>query len=82
MLYPGKYYLVSVDETENVCCVSPFNVEKVEQSFADRLVFNPDYLPPTVTRVQGELYGTMRVVKMKDNMDNITAEEIMNLIKE
>ena len=83
---PGKYYLISVDEEENVCCISPFDVERVEQRLGDVYVFNPDRLPPTVTKVEGTLYGTMRVLKMEKPIDehfnNITAEEIIDLIKE
>lgn len=81
---PGKYYIVSVDETENVCIVSPFNVEKVEQSLAEYVMFSPDHLPPTVTRVQGELYGTMHILKPKGPIDfnNVSYEEIMDIIKE
>ena len=83
---PGKYYLISVDEKENVCCISPFNVESVEQRLGDVYVFNPDCLPPTVTKVEGKLYGTMRILKIEKPTDeyfnNITAEEIMDLIKE
>ncbi|MBP5423913.1 MAG: hypothetical protein J6Y78_15885 [Paludibacteraceae bacterium] len=87
---PGKYYLVSVDETENVCCVSPFNVERVEQTFGDVFtfrgdrVFNSDYIAPTITKVEGQLYGTMRILKPKEliNFENVSCEEIMDLIKE
>ena len=83
---PGKYYLISVDEKEDACCISPFDVERVEQSFGDCLTFDPKHLPPTVTKVFGTLYGTMHILKMdksvKDYFENITYEEIMDLIKE
>ena len=78
---PGKYYLVSYDEANEMCIVSPFNVETVQQFSTESTIFGPGYLPPTRTRVEGELYGTMRFIKSKD-LNDIPYEEIMDLIKE
>lgn len=78
---PGKHYLVSYDEENEMCMVSPFNVETIQQFLAESTIFGSEYLPPTRTRVEGELYGTMRFIKAKD-LNNISYEELMNIIKE
>ena len=63
---PGKYYLISVDEEENVCCISPFDVERVEQRLGDVYVFNPDRVPPTVTKVEGTYMALCEFLKWKN----------------
>ena len=40
--YPGKCYLISVDEKNDSCCVCPFDVENIEQSIGNVYTFNPD----------------------------------------
>ena len=80
---PGKYYIISVDEIENVCCISPFDVEKIEQSLGD--VYNLEtYFPAkTITKVTGHLYGTMQVLKPRElDFNDISYEEITELVKE
>ena len=85
---PGKYYLVSYDEENETCFVSPFDVEKVEQTYGDVFTFRSDqmfnpnnYCAPTVTKVEGKLYGTMNILKSKDLKD-VSYEELMHIIKE
>jgi len=78
---PGKYYLVSIDDDNDVCCISHFDVEKVEQRYGDVYSFNPHLLPPTITKIEGQLFGTTRILKAKD-LDNVSYEEIMGLIEE
>ena len=80
---PGKHYLVALDEDEGVCSVSPFEIENVTQSMDELYVFSnggPLLSEPRV-RIEGRLNGTMRIVKAVD-LDNVSYEEIMNLLRE
>ena len=81
--YPGKYYLISVDEKNDACCICPFDIESVEQSLGNVYTFNPDVFGSPVTKVTGQLYGKTRIIsKPLKELDGISYEEIMNLIKE
>ena len=79
---PGKHYLVSVDKDKELCAVCPFEVYTVNQSYG-----NPAYtcsglvFGSPVTEIDGQLYGTMRILKAVE-MENVTYEDIMNLLKE
>lgn len=80
---PGKHYLVALDEDEGVCSVSPFQIENVTQSMGEVYGFGnggPLLSEPRV-RIEGRLNGTMRIVKAVD-LDNVSYEEIMNLLRE
>ena len=78
---PGKYYLISIDEDQDFCCITPFNVETVEQRYADVVMFNPEYLPKTETHVSGQLYGTMHIIKKEIDVSKLTYEDVLNLIE-
>lgn len=80
---PGKHYLVALDEDEGVCSVSPFQIENVTQSMGELYGFGnggPLFGEPRV-RIEGQLHGNTRILKAVD-LDNISYEEIMNLIGE
>jgi len=82
MIYnPEKYYLVSVEEKTGAVIVSPFHVESIRQELAGPYSFEYSIPQRTTTKVEGELYGTMRILQPKD-MDDISYEEVMELIKE
>ena len=82
---PGKHYLISVDKDQDICTVCPFEVYTVTQSMGDYTALGIGgrgfYGGPPTTRIDGQLYGTMRILKAVD-IDNITYEDIMNLLKE
>ena len=80
---PGKYYLISVDEQTDTLIVSPFDVETIRQELMEPYNVDFDYRIPSRTsiRVEGQLYGTARILKSRD-LDDISYEELMGLIKE
>lgn len=80
---PGKHYLVALDEDEGVCSVSSFQIENVTQSMGEVRGFSDGGLllsEPRV-RIEGQLHGNTRILKAVD-LDNISYEEIMNLLRE
>lgn len=82
---PGKHYLISVNKDEAICTIYPFEVHAVTQSMGDYTTLGIGscgfYGGPPTTRIDGQLYGTMRILKAVD-IDNITYEDIINLLKE
>jgi len=82
---PEKHYLISVNKDEDICTICPFEVHTVTQSMGDYTMLGIGghgfYGGPPTTRIDGQLYGTMRILKAVD-IDNITYEDIMNLLKE
>ena len=83
MYTPGKYYLISVDEKTDTLIVSPFDVENIRTEYTQPYDLGFDYRVPSSRsiRIEGQLYGTARVLQSRD-LDDISYEEVMSLIKE
>lgn len=72
-------YLISVDDKTGTCFVSPFNVESVRQSLGETYSLG-GFGNPSI-KIEGELYGRLRVLKAKD-FNDVTYEDVMDLLKE
>ena len=80
----GKYYILHLDKNGLIYC-SPFEVQSIIQSVKDSYNFTdrPGIWDTTI-KVEGELFGKMTVLKPTEpiDMDNISYEELKNLIEE
>ena len=74
-----KFYLVSIDQKNDTCFVSPFDVTSIQTRLPD--VYSYGLVTQPRISVEGDLHGSARILVAKD-FDNITYEEIMDIVKE
>lgn len=82
MTTSGKTYIVWKDEDKLKCCIVPLHITHMKQTLGDYYTLDSNaYTPNVNTIIEGSLGGPVRILEPKD-FDDISYEELMDLIKE